>query len=75
MKFETRHAAHQSIVQTADTAKLREQFHIGGMFVADDISLTFSHIERMIVGGVMPVTKAVDLDEVPALSKGPCWRL
>jgi len=71
MKFETRHAAHQSIVQTADTAKLRELFHVGGMFVADDVSLTFSHIERMIVGGVMPVTKSVELNEVPALNKGP----
>src|SRR3954465_6451064 len=71
MKFETRHAAHQSIVQNADTAKLRELFHVGGFFVADDVSLTFSHIERMIVGGVMPVTKSVDLAEVPALNKGP----
>jgi 4-deoxy-L-threo-5-hexosulose-uronate ketol-isomerase len=71
MKFETRHACHQSIVQTADTAKLRELFHVGGFFVADDVSLTFSHIERMIVGGVMPVSKPVELNEVPALSKGP----
>jgi 4-deoxy-L-threo-5-hexosulose-uronate ketol-isomerase len=71
MKFETRHASHQSVIQTADTAKLREMFHVSGFFVADDISLTFSHIERMIVGGVMPVTKAVGLDEVPALNKGP----
>jgi 4-deoxy-L-threo-5-hexosulose-uronate ketol-isomerase len=71
MKFETRHAVHQGIVQTADTAKLRELFHVDAMFVADDVSLTFSHIERMIVGGVMPVSRAVALDEVPALSKGP----
>ena len=71
MKFDTRHAAHQSIVQTADTAKLRELFHVSGLFVADDVNLTFSHIERMIVGGVMPVTKAIDLNEVPALNKGP----
>jgi 4-deoxy-L-threo-5-hexosulose-uronate ketol-isomerase len=71
MKFETRHACHQSIVQTADTAKLRELFHVGGFFVADDVSLTFSHIERMIVGGVMPVSKPVELNEAPALSKGP----
>ena len=71
MKFETRHAAHQSIVQTADTRRLRELFHVTGLFVPDDVSLTFSHIERMIVGGVMPVTKSVDLHEVPDLSKGP----
>ena len=71
MKFDTRHASHQSIVQTADTSKLREMFHVSGIFVPDDVNLTFSHVERMIVGGVMPVSKTIDLNEVPALNKGP----
>ena len=71
MKFDTRHACHQSIVQTADTSRLRELFHVSGLFMPDDVSLTFSHIERMIVGGVMPVSKTVELNEVPALNKGP----
>ena len=71
MKFETRHASHPSIIPTADTSKLRELYHIGGIFTPDDVNLTFSHIERMIVGGVMPVNKAIELDEVPALNKGP----
>jgi 4-deoxy-L-threo-5-hexosulose-uronate ketol-isomerase len=70
MKFETRHAAHQSIIQGADTRRLRELFHVSGFFVPDDVSLTFSHVERMIVGGVMPVSQAVVLDEVPDLNKG-----
>jgi 4-deoxy-L-threo-5-hexosulose-uronate ketol-isomerase len=46
-------------------------FHVSGLFVPDDVSLTFSHIERMIVGGVMPVSKTIELNEVPALNKGP----
>jgi 4-deoxy-L-threo-5-hexosulose-uronate ketol-isomerase len=71
MKFETRHASHPSIIPTADSAKLRELYHVSAMFTADDVNLTFSHIERMIVGGVMPVTKSVELNEVPALNKGP----
>ena len=71
MKFETRHASHQSIIQTADTKKLRELYHVSGLFVADDVSLTFSHVERMIVGGVMPVSKSIELNEVPELNKGP----
>jgi 4-deoxy-L-threo-5-hexosulose-uronate ketol-isomerase len=71
MKFETRHASHPSLIPTADSARLRELFHIGGIFVPDDVSLTFSHVERMIVGGVMPVTRPIELNEVPALSKGP----
>ncbi len=71
MKFDSRHATHPSIIQSADSAKLRELFHVASIFVPDDVSLTFSHVERMIVGGVMPVSKAVDVSEVPALNKGP----
>src|SRR5512141_357709 len=71
MKFETRHASHPSIIPTLNSAKMRELYHISGIFIPDDVSLTFSHIERMINGGVMPVTKAIELNEVPALAKGP----
>jgi 4-deoxy-L-threo-5-hexosulose-uronate ketol-isomerase len=71
MKFDTRHASHPSFIGSATSATLRDQYHVSGLFIPDDVSLTFSHIERMIVGGVMPVTKSIELNEVPALSKGP----
>ncbi len=71
MKFETRHASHPSIILTLSSSKMRELYHVSGIFIPDDVSLTFSHIERMINGGVMPVTKAIELNEVPALNKGP----
>ncbi len=71
MKFETRHASHPSIIPTLNSSKMREMYHISGIFIPDDVSLTFSHIERMINGGVMPVNKAIELSEVPALNKGP----
>lgn len=71
MKFDTRHASHPSFIGGANSSQLRNQYHVSGLFIPDDVSLTFSHIERMIVGGVMPVTKSIELNEVPALSKGP----
>jgi 4-deoxy-L-threo-5-hexosulose-uronate ketol-isomerase len=71
MKFDTRHASHPTIVAASDTAKLRQLYHVSGIFVADDVSLTFSHVERLINGGVMPVSKSVELNEVPELNKGP----
>ena len=71
MKFETRHASHPSIIPTLNSSKIREMYHVSGIFIPDEVSLTFSHIERMINGGVMPVTKAIELNEVPALAKGP----
>ncbi len=71
MKFDTRHASHPSFIGSANSSQLRNQYHVSGIFIPDDVSLTFSHIERMVVGGVMPVTKSIELNEVPALSKGP----
>jgi 4-deoxy-L-threo-5-hexosulose-uronate ketol-isomerase len=71
MKFETRHAAHPTVIETANAARLRQLFHVSGIFVADDVSLTFSHVERLIIGGVMPVNRSVDLNEVSELNKGP----
>jgi len=71
MKFDTRHASHPSFIGGASSQALRDQYHVSGIFIPDDVSLTFSHIERMIVGGVMPVTKSIELNEVPALNKGP----
>jgi 4-deoxy-L-threo-5-hexosulose-uronate ketol-isomerase len=71
MKFDTRHAAHPTVIETANAARLRQLFHVSGIFVADDVSLTFSHVERLIIGGVMPVNRSVDLNEVSELNKGP----
>jgi 4-deoxy-L-threo-5-hexosulose-uronate ketol-isomerase len=71
MKFDTRHASHPSFIGSANSQTLRDQYHVSGIFIPDDVSLTFSHIERMIVGGVMPVSKSIELNEVPALNKGP----
>jgi 4-deoxy-L-threo-5-hexosulose-uronate ketol-isomerase len=71
MKFETRHAAHPTVIESANAARLRQLFHVSGIFVADDVSLTFSHVERLIIGGVMPVNRSVDLNEVSELNKGP----
>jgi 4-deoxy-L-threo-5-hexosulose-uronate ketol-isomerase len=71
MKFDTRHASHPSFIGGASSQALRDQYHVSGIFIPDDVSLTFSHIERMIVGGVMPLTKSIELNEVPALNKGP----
>jgi 4-deoxy-L-threo-5-hexosulose-uronate ketol-isomerase len=71
MNLDSRHATHPDVIKGATTAELRERYLVREIFVADGVRLTFSHVERMIVGGVMPVTKSVSVDEVPALNKGP----
>jgi 4-deoxy-L-threo-5-hexosulose-uronate ketol-isomerase len=59
--IDMRQVAHPRDVRTYGTAALRADFLIERLFVTGEISLTFSHIERMIVGGVMPVASEVVL--------------
>ncbi|MDB5895060.1 MAG: 5-dehydro-4-deoxy-D-glucuronate isomerase, partial [Rhodoferax sp.] len=57
--MQIRQPIHSAHARTLDTAGLREQFLVEGIFSADAVTLTYSHIDRIIVGGVMPVSKAV----------------
>jgi 4-deoxy-L-threo-5-hexosulose-uronate ketol-isomerase len=50
-----------------DTARLRKEYLIEKVFAVDDISLTYSYIDRIIVGGTIPVKKEVILGTAPEL--------
>lgn len=45
-----------------DTRALRRQFLLDQIFQKDHIQLTYSHYDRMIVGGAMPVERILRLD-------------
>jgi 4-deoxy-L-threo-5-hexosulose-uronate ketol-isomerase len=45
-----------------DTARLRKEFLIDDLFKADDVKMVYSHIDRIITGSAVPVTKALTLD-------------
>ena len=62
MKITVRHASHPDAVRGFDTTTLRDHFLIPTLFEADDIVLTYSHIDRFVVGGAMPVTGPLTLD-------------
>ena len=59
--MELRTASSPKDVKTYDTARLREEFHIKGLFPADDVKMVYSHIDRIITGGAMPVNKMLSL--------------
>ncbi len=46
------------------TAELRHHFHIADLFVADRVRLTYSHYDRLILGGAVPVSGALALEAV-----------
>jgi 4-deoxy-L-threo-5-hexosulose-uronate ketol-isomerase len=62
MKIDLRYAAHPDDVKTYDTVKLRKEFLIENVFIADEISLVYSLYDRYMVGGAMPVKNGLKLD-------------
>ena len=60
--MELRTAASPKDVKHYTTERLREEFLIPQLFFADDIKLVYSHIDRIITGGAMPVDKELKLE-------------
>jgi len=63
--IDERQAAHPRDVRAYDTQALRNDFLIERIFVPGEIALTYSHYDRMIVGGAMPAAKALTLEPYP----------
>ena len=59
--MELRTAASPKDVKYYDTKRLREEFLIQGLFVADEIKLVYSHIDRIITGAATPVNETLVL--------------
>ena len=45
------------------TVDIRREFLISGMYIPDEVTAFYSHIDRMTVLGCMPVTKRVSIDK------------
>ncbi|MEJ6404899.1 5-dehydro-4-deoxy-D-glucuronate isomerase [Yoonia sp. 2307UL14-13] len=59
-----RHAIDPTSAKAMDTETLRANFQVADMFAAGEIRLTYSHYDRMIVGGAVPAVDGLILDEV-----------
>ncbi len=57
--MELRTAASPRDVKHYTTQRLREEFLIPQLFFVDEVKLVYSHIDRIITGGVMPVKEMI----------------
>ena len=57
----TLYATDPSSMVSATNQQLRDRYLIDGIFIADEVSLTYTHTERLIIGGAAPVKKALVL--------------
>ncbi|WP_353181546.1 5-deoxy-glucuronate isomerase, partial [Bosea sp. (in: a-proteobacteria)] len=61
MTIDIRQVSHPEAVKHFDTETLRRHFLIETLFVPGEVRLTYSHLDRAIVGGAMPTAGAVVL--------------
>lgn len=62
MRLDTRYANHPEDSKKYTTEKLRKHYLMETVFIQDEINCMYSHVDRVIAGGVMPVQKEVKLE-------------
>ncbi len=67
ISFKERFSCHPVDVKKYDTTQLRSEFLIERVFKEDEILLTYSHYDRFIAGGAMPVKKELSLEAIDLL--------
>lgn len=60
--MEVRFASSPQQMKTMDTQALRREYLIEDLFLPDEVKLVYSHIDRIIVGGAVPVSASLSLD-------------
>lgn len=63
-QFTSRPAIDPSAAAAMGTEELRRNFHLANLFKADIVNLTYTHYDRMIVGGAMPVKGSLELEAI-----------
>ena len=70
MKLDIRYANHHDDSKRYGTMELREKYLIKYLFEEDEILLTYSHQDRIIAGGAMPVKETLSLGTFKELATG-----
>ncbi|RFS24678.1 5-dehydro-4-deoxy-D-glucuronate isomerase [Chitinophaga silvatica] len=65
--FESRYANSPAAIKQFDTAQLRQEFLIEKIFEAEECRWTYTHYDRFMAGGAMPVSKAIKLETIDLL--------
>ena len=59
--MQVRYSTAPTSAETATTADLRDSFLVEGLFVSGEVNATYTHDDRMVVGGAVPGTGQLDL--------------
>ncbi|WP_237153956.1 5-dehydro-4-deoxy-D-glucuronate isomerase [Oryzibacter oryziterrae] len=61
--MDIRYSCNQRDFKRYTTEEIRQEFLISGLYVSDEIRAVYSHVDRMVTFGCMPVNDAVPLDK------------
>jgi 4-deoxy-L-threo-5-hexosulose-uronate ketol-isomerase len=67
VNYTERYAVHPDDCEAYNSARLRQNFHVGGLFKEAEINLVYTLIDRFIVGGACPTGTALTLDTIDPL--------
>lgn len=67
VKCTERHATHPSDYQRYTMEQLKEHYLVNNLFRADEINFVYTHYDRLMVGGAMPVNGGLALETVDLL--------
>ncbi|MDR3095125.1 MAG: 5-dehydro-4-deoxy-D-glucuronate isomerase [Bacteroidales bacterium] len=62
--IEERWGTHPNDVKRYDTTQLRKEFLVEQLFVPDEVRMVYTHNDRLIIGGALPVNEALNLETV-----------
>lgn len=65
--YEIRYASNPVDAKTYDTARLRKDFLIENIFVANEVNMVYSMYDRIVAGGALPVGESLLLEAIDPL--------
>ena len=60
--MDIRYSANPGDVKRFTTEELRGEFLVSGLYIPDKVRATYSHVDRMVVLGIMPVSETLSID-------------
>lgn len=61
--MDIRYSTGKEPFKRMNTQELRDEFLITGIFKEDDVSAVYSHVDRIVTMGAMPVSQKVNLEK------------
>ena len=61
--MDIRYSASPNDVKRYTTEELRKEFLITDLYQPDTVQATYSHVDRMVVLGIMPVNEELPIDK------------